>query len=114
MFERIHHVAIICSNYLESKRFYTEILELKILAENYRTERESYKLDLALPDSSQVELFSFPNPPAIGIYTSLEFSINKTQRCYSWLKNNQIRLFIDVKSQRNTPFPSGRPTKNLC
>jgi len=64
MFERIHHVAIICSNYLESKRFYTEILELKILAENYRTERESYKLDLALPDGSQVELFSFPNPPA--------------------------------------------------
>lgn len=59
----IHHVAIICSDYAASKRFYTEILGLEILAENYRVERDSYKLDLALPDGSQIELFSFPNPP---------------------------------------------------
>ncbi len=59
----IHHVAIICSDYEVSKRFYTEILELEVIAENYRAERDSYKLDLALPDGSQIELFSFPNPP---------------------------------------------------
>ena len=60
---RTHHVAIICSDYVKSKRFYTEILGLKIIAETHRVERNSYKLDLALPDGVQIELFSFPAPP---------------------------------------------------
>ena len=63
MLSRIHHAAIICSDYQVSKRFYTETLGLAIVAENYRAERDSYKLDLALPDGGQLELFSFPNPP---------------------------------------------------
>ncbi|MEC3917343.1 SMU1112c/YaeR family gloxylase I-like metalloprotein [Nocardia sp. CDC160] len=62
--QRIHHVAIIASDYEKSKAFYTEILGLKVIAENYRAERRSYKLDLALPDGGQLELFSFPDPPA--------------------------------------------------
>ncbi len=61
--ERIHHVAIICSDYLRSKAFYTETLGLKIIAENYREHRNSYKLDLALPNDEQIELFSFPSSP---------------------------------------------------
>ncbi|CAE6903706.1 COG0346 Lactoylglutathione lyase and related lyases [Vibrio sp. B1FLJ16] len=61
--ERIHHVAIICSDYLRSKAFYTETLGLKIIAENYREHRNSYKLDLALPNGEQIELFSFPSSP---------------------------------------------------
>lgn len=64
MLRRIHHAAIICSNYAVSKHFYVEVLELKVLAENYREARQSYKLDLALPDGGQIELFSFPSPPA--------------------------------------------------
>jgi glyoxylase I family protein len=60
---RIHHVAIISSDYERSKRFYLEVLGLRLVAENYRRERQSYKLDLALPDGSQIELFSFPDPP---------------------------------------------------
>ncbi|ENM5790372.1 VOC family protein [Vibrio mimicus] len=63
MLKRIHHAAIICSDYPRSKSFYTEILGLRVLAENYRAARDSYKLDLALPDGSQIELFSFPNAP---------------------------------------------------
>ncbi|ELD6124018.1 VOC family protein [Vibrio cholerae] len=63
MLKRIHHAAIICSNYPRSKAFYTEILGLRVVAENYRAARDSYKLDLALPDGSQIELFSFPNAP---------------------------------------------------
>lgn len=63
MLKRIHHAAIICSDYPRSKAFYTEILGLRVLAENYRAARDSYKLDLALPDGSQIELFSFPNAP---------------------------------------------------
>ncbi|EGQ9187486.1 VOC family protein [Vibrio cholerae] len=63
MLKRIHHAAIICSDYSRSKAFYTEILGLRVVAENYRAARDSYKLDLALPDGSQIELFSFPNAP---------------------------------------------------
>lgn len=59
----IHHVAIICSDYARSKQFYTGLLGLTVLAENYRAARDSWKLDLALPNGNQIELFSFPNPP---------------------------------------------------
>jgi glyoxylase I family protein len=61
---RIHHIAIICSDYQKSKHFYSEILGLKILREVYREERESYKLDLEVGNQYQIELFSFPDPPA--------------------------------------------------
>ncbi len=59
----IHHVAVICSDYQRSKAFYTEVLGLGVIAENYRQARQSWKLDLALPDGSQIELFSFPGAP---------------------------------------------------
>ncbi|ASK69041.1 MULTISPECIES: VOC family protein [Shewanella] len=59
----IHHAAIICSDYQKSKHFYVTILGLSVLAEHYREARQSYKLDLQLPDMSQIELFSFENPP---------------------------------------------------
>ena len=60
---KIHHIAIICSDYKISKKFYTEILGLNIIREVYREERKSYKLDLAIGDDYVIELFSFPNPP---------------------------------------------------
>jgi catechol 2,3-dioxygenase-like lactoylglutathione lyase family enzyme len=62
--ERLHHIAIICSNYEVSKQFYTKILVFKIENEVYRKERNSYKLDLSLNGQYLIELFSFPNPPA--------------------------------------------------
>ena len=58
-----HHIALIVSDYEKSKHFYTQILGATILNETYRAERQSYKLDLAFADGSQIELFSFPNPP---------------------------------------------------
>ena len=60
---KIHHIAIICSDYQVSKKFYTEVLGLNIIREIYREERQSYKLDLAIGDDYVIELFSFPNPP---------------------------------------------------
>jgi len=63
LLQGIHHIAIICSNYEVSKRFYTEIIGLEIVAENFSETRGSYKLDLRLPDGRQIELFSFPDPP---------------------------------------------------
>ncbi|NCD71837.1 SMU1112c/YaeR family gloxylase I-like metalloprotein [Mucilaginibacter agri] len=61
---RVHHVAIICSDYAKSKQFYTEVLGLKAVREVFRKERNSYKLDLEVGNLYQIELFSFPNPPA--------------------------------------------------
>lgn len=60
---KIHHIAIIASDYQKSKTFYTEVLGLTILRETYRESRQSYKLDLALNGEYVIELFSFPNPP---------------------------------------------------
>lgn len=59
----IHHIAIICSNYDRSKHFYTTILGAKVICETWREQRQSYKLDLHM-GNAQIELFSFPKPPA--------------------------------------------------
>lgn len=63
MLNKVHHIAIICTDYERSKRFYTEVLGLTILREVYRAARRSWKLDLALNGQYVIELFSFPDPP---------------------------------------------------
>jgi glyoxylase I family protein len=60
----IHHVAIIAANYARSRDFYLHTLGCTLVSEHYRAERDSWKLNLALPDGCQIELFSFPSPPA--------------------------------------------------
>jgi glyoxylase I family protein len=60
---KVHHIAIICSNYEKSKEFYTSVLGLEIIREVFREERQSYKLDLSLNGQYIIELFSFPDPP---------------------------------------------------
>lgn len=60
---KVHHIAIICSDYKKSLDFYKNVLGLKVLSENYRVDRQSYKTDLALNDNYVIELFSFPDPP---------------------------------------------------
>ena len=62
-FTRVHHIAIICSDYERSKHFYTNILRFRVIHEQYREERRSYKLDLQVGDHTQIELFSFEHPP---------------------------------------------------
>lgn len=59
----VHHIAIICSNYERSKHFYVDILGANIICETWREQRQSYKLDLGF-GNAQIELFSFPQPPA--------------------------------------------------
>lgn len=63
LLDGVHHVAVIASDYPRSKAFYVEILGLRVVAETYRAARDSWKLDLALPDGVQIELFSFPGAP---------------------------------------------------
>ncbi|MET3113244.1 glyoxylase I family protein [Pedobacter sp. CG_S7] len=64
MLNKIHHVAIICSDYNISKDFYVDVLGLSIVQEVYREARKSYKLDLAINEHYQIELFSFEDVPA--------------------------------------------------
>ncbi|ELA6609019.1 VOC family protein [Vibrio owensii] len=98
MFNAIHHVAIICSDYSKSKRFYTEVLGLKIIAENYRKARDSYKLDLALPDGSQVELFSFPGAPERPSFPEaqglrhLAFLVDDVEQVKAYLESNDVEV----------------------
>ena len=63
LFDRLHHVALICADYERSRHFYTEILGLPVIAETYREARCSWKLDLAVGEHAQLELFSFPDAP---------------------------------------------------
>ena len=93
---RIHHIAIICSDYEKSKHFYTEILGCTILAENYRAERQSYKLDLAVNGAYAIELFSFPEPPqrvsrpeAAGL-RHLAFEVDNIDTATQWLSQNNV------------------------
>lgn len=60
---KVHHIAIICSDYRRSLDFYTRVLGLELLAEHYREARQSWKADLTLNGEYVVELFSFPSPP---------------------------------------------------
>lgn len=94
--KHIHHIAIICSDYEKSKRFYTEILGLEIVREVYREERKSYKLDLALNGNYCIELFSFPNPPerpsrpeAQGL-RHLAFAVENLDQTVSFLNSKNI------------------------
>ena len=96
MFKGIHHVAVICSDYQRSKQFYCDVLGLKVVSEHYRAERDSYKLDLALPDGAQIELFSFPNPPdrvnnpeARGL-RHLAFCVDSVLACRDYLTQQDI------------------------
>lgn len=98
MLESIHHVAIICADYQRSKYFYTVILKLNILAENYRQQRDSYKLDLALADGTQIELFSFSNAPSRPSYPEakglrhLAFSVKSIQQMVNYLEDNDVAV----------------------
>ncbi|CAH1530478.1 VOC domain-containing protein YaeR [Vibrio rotiferianus] len=98
MFNAIHHVAIICSDYPTSKHFYTQVLGLKVIAENYREARDSYKLDLSLPDGSQVELFSFPGAPKRPSFPEaqglrhLAFLVDDVEQAKAYLESNDVEV----------------------
>ena len=117
----IHHAAIICSDYAVSKHFYTQILGLQMLAEHYREGRQSYKLDLGLPDGSQVELFSFPAAPERPSYPEarglrhLAFAVRDITACKAALEAKGIAVEpvrIDEYTHRRFVFfadPDGLP-----
>ncbi|WP_420853577.1 VOC family protein [Roseicyclus persicicus] len=121
MLRGIHHAAIICSDYARSRAFYTEVLGLRVIAENHRAERDSWKLDLGLPDGGQVELFSFPDPPprpttpeAQGL-RHLAFTVADVAATKAWLEAQGVAVEpvrIDPHTGRAFTFfrdPDGLP-----
>ena len=92
----VHHIAIICSDYEVSKKFYTEFLKLNCIAETYRAERQSYKLDLAIGDTYCIELFSFPDTPkrvsrpeARGL-RHLAFAVDNIEQTHKYCIENGV------------------------
>lgn len=117
----VHHVAIICSDYETSKRFYVETLGLTVLGEVYRAERQSYKLDLAVNGHYQIELFSFPNPPqrpsrpeALGL-RHLAFAVHDLEAAVTHLNQEGVAtepIRVDEHTGRRFTFfadPDGLP-----
>jgi glyoxylase I family protein len=102
-----HHVAIISSNYAISKRFYTEILRLEIVSEVYCNDRDSYKLNLRLPDRTEIELFSFSNPPRRRSYPEacglrhLAFAVDNLEQSVAHLRAHQVSV-EDIRSDEYT------------
>lgn len=93
---KVHHIAIICSDYKKSKYFYTRILGLTIIQEIYRKKRDSYKLDLALNGEYVIELFSFPSPPqrpsqpeSCGL-RHLAFEVDDIEKTSAFLFENNV------------------------
>jgi glyoxylase I family protein len=110
---KVHHIAILCSDYEKSKYFYTQILGLTIIREIYREERQSYKLDLALNGSYAIELFSFPNPPqrpsrpeAVGL-RHLAFEVINLEETIAFLTSKNIEaepIRIDETTEKRFTF----------
>ncbi|MDT8859817.1 VOC family protein [Alkalihalobacillus sp. MEB130] len=120
MLKRIHHTAIICSDYSISKNFYVNVLGLKIINETHRIERNSYKLDLEIGDS-QIELFSFENSPERASYPEarglrhLAFEVENVEESKSWLERKGVEVEpvrIDETTGKKFTFfsdPDGLP-----
>ena len=117
----IHHVAVICSDYARSKRFYTEVLGLTVIAETYREARQSYKLDLEIPDGTQIELFSFPGAPPRPSFPEaqglrhLAFAVSDLDSCARELGAKSVQtepIRVDPLTGRRFTFfadPDGLP-----
>lgn len=118
---RIHHTAIICADYPRSKAFYTEVLGLEVVAENYRQARQSWKLDLALPDGARIELFSFPGAPPRPSFPEaqglrhLAFAVSDVQTWVDYLESKGVaveEVRVDEYTGRRFTFfadPDGLP-----
>jgi glyoxylase I family protein len=119
--KKIHHVAVICSNYEVSKDFYVRVLGLTPIREVYREERDSYKLDLEVNGQYQIELFSFPDPRARVNYPEaaglrhLAFEVENIEEAIQYLTSEEVKvedIRIDPWTQKKFTFfadPDGLP-----
>lgn len=108
---RVHHVAIIGSDYAKSKHFYVEQLGFQILRENYREDRDDYKIDLQL-DDLEIELFIMKNCPERPSYPEayglrhLAFRVDSVEETVKELN----RMGIETEPIRYDAYTNARMT----
>lgn len=118
--DRIHHVALIVSDYAASRRFYVEVLGLEVLRENYRPDRGDWKLDLKLGEI-ELEIFGIPGRPPRPSYPEanglrhLAFHTDCIEETVAELTEKGVRcepIRVDEFSHRKFTFfqdPDGLP-----
>lgn len=106
-FTSLHHIAIICSDYEKSKHFYTNVMKFKVIKETYRPEKKSYKLDLKINDTLQLELFSYVDAPKRHTYPEacglrhIAFQVEDVDETVRYLQSQNIRI-EDVRVDNTT------------
>ena len=116
----VHHVAILVSDYQASRHFYVDLLGFTVLRENFRPEKNDWKLDLIL-DGVELEIFSAPaapprpdRPEALGL-RHLAFRVEDVEREAAALGAKGIPtepIRMDPYSHRRFTFfrdPDGLP-----
>jgi len=117
----IHHIAIIVSDYEKSKDFYVNKLGFKVIRENYRQEKEDWKLDLKVNDTTELEIFAPLNPPKRPSYPEacglrhLAFKVDDIERTVEELRSLEIEcepIRVDEFTNKKMTFffdPDGLP-----
>ena len=108
----IHHIAIIVSDYEKSKDFYVNKLGFKVIRENYRPEKEDWKLDLKVNDNTELEIFAPKNPPKRPSYPEacglrhLAFKVDDIEKVVEEL----LQLEIECEPIREDEFTNKKMT----
>ena len=109
--DKIHHIAIIVSDYERSRDFYVNKLGFEVIRENYRADRDDHKLDLKLGDC-ELEIFGMKNSPARPSYPEacglrhLAFRVDRIEDTVRELK----LLGIEVEPIRIDEFTGRKMT----
>ena len=108
---KIHHVAIIVSDYQKSREFYVDKLGFEVVRENYRPARDDWKLDLRLGDC-ELEIFGMKNrpprpttPEACGL-RHLAFNVEEIEPVIEWLNS----MGIETEPVRMDEFTNKKMT----
>ena len=118
----IHHVAIIVSDIQAARDFYVHKLGFEVVRENYREQREDWKLDLKIGDGAvELEIFAESNPPkrvnlpeACGL-RHLAFRVEDVEKTVAELKELGIEcepIRYDTYTDKKMTFffdPDGLP-----
>ena len=117
---KVHHVAIIGSDYQKSRHFYVDLLGFQVIRENFREQRGDYKIDLQL-DDLELELFIIPDCPKRPSYPEayglrhLAFHVESVEETVKELAERGIEtepIRIDPYTKKKMTFfsdPDGLP-----
>ena len=121
IFDSIHHIAIIASDYDKAKEFYVDKLGFKVKREVERKEREDFIIFLDAGDNIEIELFIEKNSPervtrpeARGL-RHLAFRVDDIYKSVEELKKRGIEteeIRIDPLNGKHMTFffdPDGLP-----